>query len=544
MQPMNYSQNQQHVTEFLNSASFKKLTANQQNHAEAILTRFNHFMEQDEQRDDQHWTVTSLKNVMMGEFAGDHEIANRKFLIAVVPVLKAYQQYLGASNYDQLVRTMADNRTAMQHLSVKRRAADEVVALKQQEHQLTQLPADKEVETNAMLFTNDMRTGLRKRSEFKRIEADEDAKLQIASIFVVDLAKRFQQLPADWDQKAVTTVLMNMLPLDARLELDDAQVFVPVIRSLVNYLSATDQITVKHAAQLLMWLSDCQPVVAQIATMSDGDRHAHALAQLMMHQGVDIDDTDGQAFNKFILDHYDDAIDYMTWLQPWLEEFDDEDNDFDDQDILMGVGDDDDDVSPDQLEQLEEMNRQHVKEVVAEFKQSVNYRQLTRAEQRDAGAIIESVADWTMDTSGDVLDDWSPESIVLVLADIMPAKNSGGRAYFAHVAPVMHQFLQFAIDQDLIFMGREVLDAFERIADQILPNSQNQDNWGPAKQIGMQMMAAGVDPSDQAAVDDFIRQYNDRLQDGSDMATFEKKQPRKVIPFSQKKRGKKKNKKR
>ena len=366
--------------------------------------------------------------------------------------------------------------------------------------------------------------------------------MTIVDAFVDAMALRFQQEPQQWSNPGVSVVLTGMLPLDMRLLPEDAAVIVPVIRCLVNYLSATDQITVKHAAQLLAMISDVRPSVDYMASLDNIDRHAATLARMMADKKGDFHDM--TSMMDFVTQNQDEVLTYMTWMQPWL---DDEQEELSAEDVIFGIDDDDEDdieLTADELDQLKQQNQETVLELLHQFKQSAQYRELTAGDQKMVQSIVTSVADWMIDAAEEILDDWSPTPMFDVLTYYIPTKTTATVDYFTHVIPVMRQFVTYAIDADAIFLGDQVLEAVNEAADQIVSNSQDKQQWGFAKQLGMQLMEAGIDPSDEQAVQQFITQYNENLKHPASAAPAGKKQPRKVIPFSQKKRGKKKKKKR
>lgn len=542
MQEMNYEQNQHHATAFLASAHYHKLSANQQTHAAAIIERFNQFMQQDEHRDDQHWTAKSVKAVMLGEFATDPDVVDRKFQVAVVPVLKAYQEFLQPNNLAVIIRTLDENRATMQDALRRAIAAYHLNDLNQQRDELEQLVADYERKNVITQFKIKLQMELQFRSEFKRIDADQEAKMTIVDAFVDAMALRFQQEPQQWSNPGVSVVLTGMLPLDMRLLPEDAAVIVPVIRCLVNYLSATDQITVKHAAQLLAMISDVRPSVDYMASLDNIDRHAATLARMMADKKGDFHDM--TSMMDFVTQNQDEVLTYMTWMQPWL---DDEQEELSAEDVIFGIDDDDEDdieLTADELDQLKQQNQETVLELLHQFKQSAQYQELAAGDQKMVQSIVTSVADWMIDAAEEILDDWSPTPMFDVLTYYIPTKTTATVDYFTHVIPVMRQFVTYAIDSDAIFLGNQVLEAVNEAADQVVSNSQDKQQWVFAKQLGMQLMEAGIDPSDEQAVQQFITQYNENLQHSASAAPAGKKQPRKVIPFSQKKRGKKKKKKR
>ncbi|WP_347981058.1 hypothetical protein [Limosilactobacillus portuensis] len=106
------SEQEEHIKGFLNSSTYDQLSANQQKHAQNILTRFNKYMTEEHQLDDTAWTPQAVQQVMVGQFIADPALTN-SFGIAVSPVLKAYQKFLGNKQLGAIEKAIDEQRSVM-----------------------------------------------------------------------------------------------------------------------------------------------------------------------------------------------------------------------------------------------------------------------------------------------------------------------------------------------------------------------------------------------------------------------------------------------
>ena len=106
------NEQEEHVKQFLTSSTYNQLSANQQKHAQDILVRFNQQMTNEQHLADTAWTPQAVKEVMVGDFIADPALTNQ-FGIAVAPVLKAYQKFLGVDQLKEIVQAIDDQRANM-----------------------------------------------------------------------------------------------------------------------------------------------------------------------------------------------------------------------------------------------------------------------------------------------------------------------------------------------------------------------------------------------------------------------------------------------
>lgn len=538
MTNMDYQADRQHLQNFLNGSEFGRLTDNQQRYAGQIITRFAWFMKDTQQSDDQHWTTSNFKQVLLGEFSSDRRVANRKFLVAVVPVMKAYLGFLKLSNLDALIKVLNDNREQMQR-NGRVKETKSILQLQERRDELAKQVERQKKRNDQLKLIGQINDGLAKYGEFKKIKLAEDDKSNIAWILMLDLLERFEQDPENWGENEFRIVLAGMLPLDIRIGDDQVKYLIPVARALVNYLDSKDLISVQHASQLLTLIGDLKPVVEQIGLLDEMDRHLMALANFIDRERGNHGEVGIKTIDEYLAENSDAAVNYMRWMQPWIEDLNMED-DLTDQDILMGIVDEPvAGLSDDQLDKQRMANERYVRKIAKDFSNAVEFNQLSQAEREDAPGIIQAIAGWMFDIAQEQLATWSPEAFEEVITYYMPMKTTAPASYFEHVTPVLHGFLEFAGKQGEIDLAADLIDTLTDNEDSILSTSQDKNSWGFAKQIGLEMMEEGIDPNDGDAVAAFIKRFNEGISETQDSKTASKGQ-RKVIPFGKKKRGKKK----
>lgn len=134
----------------------------------------------------------------------------------------------------------------------------------------------------------------------------------------------------------------------------------------------------------------------------------------------------------------------------------------------------------------------------------------------DLAAVAHDILSFTCDYLDGRPLRWSPTVVEVFLADWFPRKISAGRDYFAQVPQVTKSWIRFAgrirhID------GRhvaETLTAVDRWTPELLGGADDPATWGPAKAFVMAAQQAGVDITDQRAVDEYMEVYNDQLASG------------------------------
>ena len=269
--------NSSHIKKFLNSSTYDQLSANQQKHAQAILTRFNKAMNEEQQLDDTAWTPQAVKQVMVGQFIADPSLTN-SFGIAVAPVLKAYQKFLGNKELAALEAAIDEQRPTMNKcrkahktlaeltgkLSPHPVAKKEAPKAKQEPakttdpaspkpaEQLEQAPEDKSAPTE-LIPAGKMKQLIAKikdevatAPEFKDKSLSITDQQYIISEFLQLMYQECHQRLNQWKFNDLQLVLGMMMPLDPNITKLEILNIVPTAQALFDYLKRTEQIDMEQ----------------------------------------------------------------------------------------------------------------------------------------------------------------------------------------------------------------------------------------------------------------------------------------------------------
>jgi hypothetical protein len=115
------------------------------------------------------------------------------------------------------------------------------------------------------------------------------------------------------------------------------------------------------------------------------------------------------------------------------------------------------------------------------------------------------------DGSGDPLR-WSPVVAEIVMCDWWPRKVMGDRHLHVQVPAVAKAWVCFAGRKKGLRDGLidETVAAIDECGAEFLDLVGDPGSWGPAKSVAQQMLAAGIDFSDQEAVQAFVGELNRR----------------------------------
>ena len=98
------------------------------------------------------------------------------------------------------------------------------------------------------------------------------------------------------------------------------------------------------------------------------------------------------------------------------------------------------------------------------------------------------------------------------LLDYLPRKVSLGLGTVAQLPAVLRAWVRFALTKRGL-EERWIVEtqrAVDRLANEFRRAMTDSKHFGPAKLLGNAILADGVDPLDQAAVDEWIREFNAR----------------------------------
>lgn len=133
--------------------------------------------------------------------------------------------------------------------------------------------------------------------------------------------------------------------------------------------------------------------------------------------------------------------------------------------------------------------------------------------------IVASAIDFAADYAGGDPTRWSPVVVELFMADWLPRKATFEDETFARLPDVLRAWVRFAAGQRGVGAAatEEAVASVSLWEEDLRAAVTDPDRWGPAKTIGMSMKEAGVDMTDQAAIDRFIAVYNAALPAPEDM---------------------------
>lgn len=318
------NEQEQHIEKFLSSSNYHQLSANQQKHAQDILTRFNHQMANDQHLTDTTWTPEAVKSVMVGEFIADPALTNQ-FGIAVVPVLRAYQEFLQVDNLAEIVKAMEAQRTNM---NACRKAHKTWAQLHGVEVPVaattTPKPAVGEKQpaqwTSARL--KDLLAGLDKAVDddplFSTSELTADELRYVIHEFLELMVQECNEYPSQWTFSNLQRVLGMMMPLDPQISNKQIHNIVPSAQALFEYLKQNDYIDMEQYKMGMKAIANMQPSEDMLASLNRDERETQLVLSFINSNGINTDDAD--VAEAWMNDHKQEVAEFMRGLlNPWGE---------------------------------------------------------------------------------------------------------------------------------------------------------------------------------------------------------------------------------
>lgn len=335
------SEHEEHIKKFLNSSTYDQLSANQQKHAQEILTRFNKYMTEEQQLDDTAWTPQAVKQVMVGQFIADPALTN-SFGIAVAPVLKAYQKFLGNDQLSAIEAAIDEQRPTMNkcrkaHKTLaeltgkteskskpapkpqKKQPAQPVEELKEEkvEKQSTApvklIPAAKMKQVIAKI-KDEVATA----PEFKEKSLSIADQQYLVAEFLQLMYQECHQGLNQWKFNDLQLVLGMMMPLDPNITKLEILNIVPTAQALFDYLKRTKQIDMDQYRVALKSIAHMQTSQNMLASLERRQRATQLMLSYIRSQGVDTDNINKT--EKWMDDHQSEVADFMrSILNPWGE---------------------------------------------------------------------------------------------------------------------------------------------------------------------------------------------------------------------------------
>ena len=326
------NEQEEHVKKFLASSTYHQLSANQQKHAQDILTRFNQHMMNEQHLADTAWTPQAVKEVMVGDFIADPALTNQ-FGIAVAPVLKAYLTFLKVDNLKELTAAIDDQRANMNSCRKVHKTWAELKggqpAPKLATKKVSKKSAKKESSDDnrkvkplskdeLAKFSDDCVKAVTVEPEFQNQELDGAGQQYIIAQFIKLMAQECNEYPGSWEFHDLQRVLGMMMPLDPDITPKQIKNIVPTAQALFDYLKRTKQIEMEQYRTALKAIAKMQPSQDMLASLSRKDRETQLMLSFIRSNGIDTDDIKNA--EKWMDDHRQEVAGFMrTLLNPWSE---------------------------------------------------------------------------------------------------------------------------------------------------------------------------------------------------------------------------------
>jgi hypothetical protein len=162
-----------------------------------------------------------------------------------------------------------------------------------------------------------------------------------------------------------------------------------------------------------------------------------------------------------------------------------------------------------------------------EFIKSPQYERLTETQRNEAPEVIRLFVEYSYNYVGVAPGRWGRRQVIECCVEVLPRKVSGELTFFQAVAPVLSAFFRFLAEKSLLRNGDALADTVAGLDREIVAASQDTGNWGPAKAFMMAAQQAGVDVSDQHALNQFMEEYNQRF-----FPPVPERQPAPVLPMA------------
>ncbi|MBB1069575.1 hypothetical protein H5S40_05310 [Limosilactobacillus sp. RRLNB_1_1] len=317
------NEQEQHIDQFLTSSNYHQLSANQQKHAQDILTRFNNQMANDQHLTDTTWTPEAVKAVMVGEFIADPSLTNQ-FGIAVVPVLRAYQEFLKVDNLAEVVKAMEEQRTKMNECRKAHKTWAQLHGDEEREEEsvpVQETPAKEKVTWTPEKFKDllaNIQQAIKTDPHFNNLELDNVELNYVVQEFLELMVQECAEYPDQWTFSNLQRVLGMMMPLDPHISIKQIHNIVPSAQALFEYMKQNDYIDMDQYRLGLKAIANMQPSEDMLASLNRDERETQLVLSFINSNGIDTDDAD--VAEAWMDDHKQEVADFMRGLlNPWGE---------------------------------------------------------------------------------------------------------------------------------------------------------------------------------------------------------------------------------
>jgi hypothetical protein len=124
--------------------------------------------------------------------------------------------------------------------------------------------------------------------------------------------------------------------------------------------------------------------------------------------------------------------------------------------------------------------------------------------REDAPCIAHTLLEYAHVHEGAAPEEFTQQTLRAILLDMFPRKISAERDYFEKVPPVVETFLRWLAAEGILPDGESLAQTVRSWSDEIVAAAMDPENWGPAKNVTMQALRAGVDTTDQDAMRKYL----------------------------------------
>ncbi len=143
-----------------------------------------------------------------------------------------------------------------------------------------------------------------------------------------------------------------------------------------------------------------------------------------------------------------------------------------------------------------------------EFETSEPFRTLPSEAAEHASFVVNMFQDYLQRYLGASLLNMHPEEVEEVIVDILPRKVAEEQDFYEAIPPVLTAFFGWLGDTGWHARARDLIDAVQSGTEAMLTNAADPGYWDMAKSCIMSARRAGVDLSDQLALDAYMKLYN------------------------------------
>ncbi|KRL45078.1 plasmid pRiA4b ORF-3 family protein [Lacticaseibacillus manihotivorans] len=303
--------------------------------------------------------------------------------------------------------------------------------------------------------------------EFKRLKisskggAVDDLMLD----FVATMYRASQQVIDNWQPQLVTRVMSNNYAQQAGVNAEGARVLPTLLSGFTKFLQGRDEIPANQAEALISAFQANAPI-------------------LLKQEKHPIDDAE----------YFD---------------FPEADDDWEDDDDWDEAEDWEEDAELDHARLTAIIDHEYG-ERFSEFFQSKQWLKIDYHDQAKAKSLIASFIGDMISQNSALINDWQPVELTEMMLDFYPAHVVMSDAEMSTMCELLAGFVDFLHQRKAIAAkpANRIIKTIRNNAQHMIELNGDSEMWGPGKEFALKMQAAGVDMSDQAAVDAFVAQQH------------------------------------